>query len=74
MNFVILLVSLVAVAVAIALLSIKLMLSRKATFPHTHVGGNPAMQERGIACHTSQHRVAQERKTLAERIAAQQAG
>lgn len=74
MNFMIFLASIALVAGAVALLSIKLILSRKATFPHTHVGGNPAMQERGISCHTSQHKVAQERQTLAERIAAQQEG
>lgn len=74
MNFMVFLATFAVVLGAIVLLSIKLLLSRKATFPHTHVGGNPAMQERGISCHTSQHKVAQERQTLAERIAAQQEG
>ena len=72
MNFTILLATIITVALAVALLSIKLILSKKAKFPHTHVGGNVDMQRRGIACHTSQHRDAQGHRTLAERLDEQQ--
>lgn len=60
-------VALVLVGVAVLLLSLGMLLGRKG-FPETHVGSNPAMRERGIACHTSQHRDAQQRLSLEERL------
>ena len=48
---------LVIVAIAVALLSIRLLLGKK-NFVHTHVDGNPAMEKRGIGCVKRQDREA----------------
>lgn len=42
--------SLIIVGVSMLFLSIKLLLSRKASFPNTHIGHSPAMRKRGITC------------------------
>ena len=44
-----LLIILVIVAIAVVLLSVRLLFGKK-RFVHTHVDGNPAMQKRGIHC------------------------
>ena len=65
------LVSLLIVAIAVLLLSVRIILQRGGRFPNTHVGGSKAMQARGISCHTSQHKEAQLHRSLAERGAQQ---
>lgn len=65
-------ISLLAMALVVFLLSIGLIFKKNGRFPSTHVGGNNAMQQRGISCHTSQHRDAQRHQTLAERLATSQ--
>lgn len=65
-------ISLLAMALVVFLLSIGVILKKNGRFPSTHVGGNKAMQQRGISCHTSQHKEAQSHQTLAERLAASQ--
>lgn len=62
------LISLLFVALAVALLSVRILLSKKGRFPNTHVGGNKALRRQGISCHTSQHREAQSHRTLADRV------
>lgn len=61
-------VSLLIVAIAVALLSVRILLSPKGRFPNTHVGGNKALRKQGISCHTSQHKEAQSHRTLADRV------
>ena len=70
---VLILVSLLIVAIAVLLLSVRIILQRGGRFPNTHVGGNRAMRERGISCHTSQHKEAQSHQNLAERVASHEA-
>lgn len=65
----VLLISVGVVALVVVLLSVGILLRSNGRFPDTHVGSNPAMRERGIACHTSQHRDAQTARGLRERIA-----
>lgn len=65
------LITLILVALAVLLLCVKLLLLKDGAFPNTHVGGQKAMQERGISCHTSQHRDIVRHRSLAERIEAQ---
>ena len=65
-------VSLLAVGLAVLLLGVGIIL-KNGRFPNTHVGGNRAMRERGISCHTSQHKEAQSHQNLAERIASHEA-
>lgn len=62
-------VSLLAVGLAVLLLAVGIIFKKSGRFPNTHVGGNRAMRERGISCHTSQHKEAQSHQNLAERIA-----
>ena len=65
-------ISLLAMALVVFLLSIGLIFKKNGRFPSTHVGGNKVMKQRGISCHTSQHRDAQRHQTLAERLATSQ--
>ena len=49
----------ILLVVAVLLLGIKVFFQKDGKFPNTHIGGNKAMQERGIGCATSQDRQAQ---------------
>lgn len=66
-----LLVTLIIVSIAVILLCTGILLRRKGGFPNTHVGGQKALRDKGISCHTSQHRDEQGRKRLADRVADQ---
>ena len=66
-------VSLLAVGLAVLLLAVGIIFKKNGRFPNPHVGGNRAMRERGISCHTSQHKEAQSHQNLAERIASHEA-
>lgn len=59
---------LLVVGIAVLLLSIRIILQRNGRFPNTHVGGQKALRDKGISCHTSQHRDTQRQQNLAERI------
>ena len=63
-----LLITMIVVAICIALLSIKIILEKNGRFPNIHVGGNKEMQKRGIGCAQSQDRAAQKvnRKAIPE--------
>ncbi|MDO4707491.1 MAG: hypothetical protein Q4A61_03590 [Porphyromonadaceae bacterium] len=61
--------ALILVAFAVVLLAIRILFVKNGRFPNTHVGGQKAMRERGISCHTSQHRDALRHRSLAERTA-----
>ena len=52
------LITMLIVAICIALLSVKILLKKNGRFPNTHVSGSKAMRERGIGCVQSQDRVA----------------
>jgi len=66
-------VSLLAVGLAVLLLAVGIIFKKNGRFPNTHVGGNRVMRERGISCHTSQHKEAQSHQNLAERVASHEA-
>lgn len=55
------LISLAVVAVAFALLSIKLLLKRNGKFSSQHVHDNPGLRKQGIHCVMDQDREARER-------------
>ncbi len=55
------LISLAVVAVAFALLSIKVMLKRNGKFSSQHVHDNPGLRKQGIHCVMDQDREARER-------------
>lgn len=52
------LITMLIVAIYIALLSVKILLKKNGRFPNTHVSGSKAMRERGIGCVQSQDREA----------------
>ena len=51
--------------VAVALLSVSILLKKNGRFPNIHVGKNPAMRKRGIGCVESQDAQAQKSNPLA---------
>lgn len=55
--------------IAVLLLGFRVFFTKKWGFPSSHVDGQPKLREKGLRCHASQHRDAQERKNLFERIA-----
>ena len=55
------LISLAVVAVAFALLSIKVLLKRNGKFSSQHVHDNPGLRKQGIQCVMDQDREARER-------------
>lgn len=55
------LISLAVVAVAFALLSIKVLLKRNGKFSSLHVHDNPGLRKQGIHCVMDQDREARER-------------
>ena len=66
-----LLITLVIIAISMALLSIKLLVKKHGRFPNTHVGHSAAMRKRGITCVQSMdfaerqenpHRIPEKRK------------
>lgn len=52
-------ITMLIVAICIALLSIKILIKKNGRFPNSHVSGSKAMRERGIGCVQSQDRAAQ---------------
>lgn len=58
-----LLITVLIVAICIALLSIGIILKRK--FPNTHVSGNKALRKKGVGCVQSQDRDARKMNTKA---------
>ncbi|WP_072529963.1 hypothetical protein [Bacteroides ilei] len=63
------LITVLIVAICIALLAIKIIFQKNGRFPNTHVSGSKAMRERGIGCVQSQDREAQKNNphAIAER-------
>ena len=69
-----LLITVLIVAICIALLSVKILFKKNGRFPNTHVSGSKAMRQRGIGCVQPQDREAQvanphaipERRSLTE--------
>ena len=52
------LITVLIVAICMALLSVKILSKKNGRFPNTHVSGSKAMRERGIGCVQSQDREA----------------
>lgn len=59
-------VTLCILAIALALLCVKLLFVKGGKFPNTHIGGNKAMQRRGIRCVKAQDREARMKKKLTD--------
>lgn len=52
------LLSLGLIAIAVALLGIKVFSTKKGKFPNTHVSGNKYLRDKGIFCVQTQDRIA----------------
>lgn len=59
------LISLLIVAICVALLGVNIFFTRKKKFPNTHVSGNKALRKKGIDCVQSQDRNARKENKLA---------
>jgi hypothetical protein len=60
MNLIIIvLLTIALVALAFLGLAIQTLFKKGGSFPNTHVGGNPHLQKRGIACAKTQDRIEQ---------------
>jgi hypothetical protein len=59
-----LLISVLIIALCVAMLSISILLKKDGRFPNTHISGNKAMRDRGIGCVQAQDREAQHRSQL----------
>lgn len=53
----ILIVTIILIGIGFALLSIKILIKRNGRFPHTHIGGNKALNKKGIYCATTQDKL-----------------
>ena len=51
--------------VAVALLSVSILIKKNGRFPNIHVGSNPAMRKRKIGCVEAQDKQAQKSNPLA---------
>jgi len=49
-----LLLTIIAVGISILLLAIRILLKKNGRFPNLHVGGNKALNQRGIHCAQTQ--------------------
>ena len=52
------LITVLIVAICIALLSVKILFKKNGRFPNTHVSGSKALREKGIGCVQAQDREA----------------
>ena len=58
------LITLLIVAICLALLAIRMLLVKGGKFPNGHVSGNKTLRDKGIGCVQSQDRAAQQESIL----------
>lgn len=63
-----LIISIILVALAVFMLSVRILFKKGGQFPNTHVSGQKALRERGISCHRAQHKSQQYVRNLKERL------
>lgn len=61
----ILFITLLIVAISVALLGVRIFFFKNKSFPHIHVSGNKEMYKRGIGCVESQDKAAQRKSPFA---------
>ncbi len=54
----VLLLSIVLMGIVFALMSIRILLQKNGKFPNMHIGGNKALNDKGIYCATTQDKLA----------------
>jgi len=57
-----LIITALLVGISFLLLGLRIFFVKGGKFPNIHIGGSKAMRDRGIACATSQDRMAQKKK------------
>lgn len=62
------LMAIIILVICVALLAVKVLFKKNGEFPNTHVGGNKALNSKGIHCAKAQHREALMRKNLEDRM------
>lgn len=62
------LISVLIVAICIALLAIQIIFKKNGKFPNTHVSGNKALQKKGINCVQAQDKEARLKKTWSFKV------
>ncbi len=53
-----LLLSIALMGIVFVLMSIRILLQKNGKFPNTHIGGNKALNDKGIYCATTQDKLA----------------
>jgi len=54
----VLLLSIVLMGIVFVLMSIRILLKKNGKFPNSHIGGNKALNDKGIYCATTQDKLA----------------
>ena len=54
----VLLLSIVLMAIVFMLMAIGILIKKNGRFPNTHIGGNKALNDKGIYCATTQDKLA----------------
>ncbi len=54
----VLLLSIVLMGIVFVLMAIRIILQKNGKFPNSHIGGNKALNEKGITCATTQDKLA----------------
>ncbi len=54
----VILLSIALMGIVFVLMSIRILLQKNGKFPNTHIGGNKALNEKGIYCATTQDKLA----------------
>lgn len=63
-----LLLTAIILVICVVLLSVKILLKKGGKFPDTHVGGNKALNKKGIQCAKTQDREDKLQKNLYDRM------
>ncbi|MCD8263691.1 MAG: hypothetical protein LUD02_05640 [Tannerellaceae bacterium] len=62
------LITVIILVISVLLMSVKVIFIKGGKFPNTHVSGNKALREKGIACVKTQHLDQAMHKNLFERL------
>ncbi|MCU4157218.1 hypothetical protein J1N10_14670 [Carboxylicivirga sp. A043] len=54
----VILLSIVLMGIVFVLMAIRILLQKNGKFPNSHIGGNKALNEKGIYCATTQDKLA----------------
>ena len=64
----VLVLSVIILFICLTLLCVKIIVKKNGKFPHTHIGGNSALQKKGIKCAQAQDFDASIQQNIFERM------